>query len=353
MTDNHYMYDVAYRSDSATTGRLLGLVFALMLAALLCGCTGEELAGLPPGSAGERVKPEFRQDLFKPRYARIEEYHRLALQLAPLQRDMPPVSPGDWRSFWKEPEQTPQQYVASFPVTANKLRSTLYVCRVGAMTGEDAEIFRRTVAYLAACFQCPVREAPEIALALFPANAQRRVGRGEIAVNSVYLTDNLLKPRLPEDGWGIFALTAHDIYKADGLSMQYGDSLVFGRAAVLSLYHLRARDNQQLTLLRVLKGASHETAHMLSIPHCQHYLCNMNGRSGLPEFDRAPLHFCPDCLAKLLYATGADPLARFVALEGQARECGLRAEEAYSRRAAEIIRAGARSDAQQPSQENP
>lgn len=346
------MFEKSYSSYRAAARRLALLLLALV-AALLCGCTGEELAGLPPGVAGEGVKPEFRQDLFKPRYARIEEYHRLALLLAPLQRDMPPVSPGDWRSFWKEPEQTPQQYIASFPVTVNKLRSTLYVCRVGALTGEDAEIYRRTVAYLAACFQCPVREVPEISLALFPANSQRRVGRGEVGINSVYLTDNLLKPRLPEDGWGIFALTAHDIYKADGLSMQYGDSLVFGRAAVLSLYHLRARDNPQLTLLRVLKGASHEASHMLSIPHCQHYLCNMNGRSGLPEFDRAPLYFCPDCLAKLLYATGADPLSRFVALERQTREGGLRAEEAYFRRAADLIRAGAQAGAQAVPQEKP
>lgn len=228
----------SYRSKNCFARVFAAALFLTGL--ILGGCSGEELAGLPPLSEGG-LRPEFKQEIFKPRYNKIDEYYKQTLLLMPLQREMPPVAPGNWRFFWKEPQQSPQQYMASFPVTVNKLRSTLYVCRVGDFDAQDNELYEKTVEYLSVCFQCPVSQAADIPLSSFPVTARRRgEGRRE-QINSVYLTDKLLKPTLPEDGWGIFALTAHDIYKAEGLSRQYGDSLVFGRAAVLSIYHLKAR----------------------------------------------------------------------------------------------------------------
>ena len=78
----------------------------------------------------------------------------------------------------------------------------------------------------------------------------------------------------------------------------------------------------------------HETGHLLSIPHCSRYMCNMNGRAGLKEFDRSPLTYCPDCLAKLLYATGADPRKRFAELEQFCRAHEIRAHDLEAVRSA-------------------
>ncbi|HEY4596413.1 MAG TPA: hypothetical protein VIJ02_08445, partial [Thermoanaerobaculia bacterium] len=59
------------------------------------------------------------------------------------------------------------------------------------------------------------------------------------------------------------------------------------------------------------KIASHETGHMFSIPHCTKYLCVMNGTGSLNEVDRHPLDACPECMAKICWATGYDPRRRF------------------------------------------
>jgi hypothetical protein len=52
---------------------------------------------------------------------------------------------------------------------------------------------------------------------------------------------------------------------------------------------------------------------------------------------RHPLHFCPECLEKLWWATGADPARRFEALEGFFGKNGLVEEAAYHAAAREAI----------------
>ena len=64
-------------------------------------------------------------------------------------------------------------------------------------------------------------------------------------------------------------------------------------------------------LSRTLKVATHETGHMFSIAHCIAFQCNMQGSNSLEESDGQPLHLCPECHAKILYATRADPLERY------------------------------------------
>jgi archaemetzincin len=60
-------------------------------------------------------------------------------------------------------------------------------------------------------------------------------------------------------------------------------------------------------LRRTLKTAAHETGHMFSLLHCVHFKCVMNGSNSLEESDQQPLWLCPQCLAKVCSATGADP----------------------------------------------
>jgi len=75
-----------------------------------------------------------------------------------------------------------------------------------------------------------------------------------------------------------------------------------------------------------VKLATHETGHMFSMAHCTLYACNMCGSNHLEEADRQPSWLCPQCLAKLCWATGADPrrhferLAEFCKANGFARE---------------------------------
>ena len=85
-------------------------------------------------------------------------------------------------------------------------------------------------------------------------------------------------------------------------------------------------------LHRTLKTATHEIGHMFSMQHCTEYECNMCGSNSRAESDRRPLALCPDCLAKLCWATKADPKGRFGRLAAFCKKHGLKNEqELYER----------------------
>ena len=88
----------------------------------------------------------------------------------------------------------------------------------------------------------------------------------------------------------------------------------------------RSDADRGLILRRGLKIVTHEVGHIFGIEHCLDGLCLMNGCNHLDEMDRAPLHLCPECLRKVVHATGADVLARYRLLEPLYRRVGLVAE---------------------------
>ena len=56
---------------------------------------------------------------------------------------------------------------------------------------------------------------------------------------------------------------------------------------------------------------------------------NWPGSNSLAESDRRPLALCPHCLAKLCYATGADPHKRFEKLIALCKANGLKDEQTF------------------------
>lgn len=305
-----------------------------LLMFVFTACEGE---GLPVISlpSEQSEKPGYK--IFKQKYARLNEIEKEITPIFKLQQDLPPVYPGEWRSFWKEPEQSPERYIRSFPNTPTAERDALYLRIVGEMDTEDRERVNKIRKFLAINFQCPVKIGPPVALSMFKKEALKATRNGLLKINSIFLTDEILKPALPSDAWGVLAITSHDIYKGEGLDKLYGDSLLFGKAGVISLYHLRQFDFAQTSLSRALKGASHESSHMLSIPHCSEYRCNMNGRITMKEFDRSPLYYCNSCLSKLLYATKANARGRFIEMRNIAREYNLKDEVDYYNKVDKIL----------------
>jgi archaemetzincin len=68
---------------------------------------------------------------------------------------------------------------------------------------------------------------------------------------------------------------------------------------------------------------------MFSIQHCTAYECNMCGSNHRAESDRHPLYLCPECHAKVCWATNAEPVARLRRLAEFCRQHGLEQERAY------------------------
>jgi archaemetzincin len=264
---------------------------------------------------------------------RLAALQTLADKTLPWQEKMPPARPGEWRSYWREQSESPARYLANHPQTITAKRRALYLQPLGDSTPaqrRNHEIIRE---FLEIYFGSPATLLPALRTSDLR-NSMLRANHGQPTINVVDLTDKFLVPRLPPDGWGLMAFCADDLYK-DGVSGIYGDTLLYGRAGAISWFHLGG----DFSLM--LKGAAHESAHMLSLRHCSAYLCNLNGRITLDEFHRSPLYLCPDCMTKLAWATGVNMRDRYARLAEFCARYNLPREANFYRRAADALAAPA------------
>lgn len=314
--------------------RYIFLVVSLLFSTsiMMCGCSEGDIVTKVKSSP--ESKEAQSNAYFKKSLTLIKMIEGQTDKLLPLAVKMPPPKHGEWRTFWQEPEQSPQKYVLSMPSIVTDKLTTLYIKPIGEFNNADFVILDKIAEYLKASFQTPVIVMKNTN-DLFPKEAVRENSNADKQVSSVYITDVLLKEQMPEDAWGVLAVTTDDIFRAEGIHKLYGDTLRYARRGVISLYYLKNGGKTSLSL--ALKGASHEATHLLSLPHCSEYRCNMNGRITLEEFGVAPLHYSPDCLCKVIFATGADMKKRFIDLIEFCRKNGLTQELDYYSRAHKII----------------
>ncbi|MBK8725541.1 MAG: hypothetical protein IPL96_05660 [Holophagaceae bacterium] len=215
-------------------------------------------------------------------------------------------------------------------------RTVLYIYPLGAFTPEQRRVVDRTAEFLGLTFHRPVRVLPDLPLSAVPARARRvHPVERQPQLLTRFVRDELLKPRLPEDAAAFLALTAVDLWPGEGWNFVYGDASLHERVGVWSLARngdpSKGPEAFRLCLLRTIKTASHETAHMFSLEHCIRYECNMAGSETMEEADRYPLALCPECLAKLCWATGTQPAEHLRWMAEFCGRSGLRTDEAFFR----------------------
>jgi len=119
----------------------------------------------------------------------------------------------------------------------------------------------------------------------------------------------------------------------EGWNFVFGQALLGGGVGVWSLYRLGNPDESsgsfKQCLLRTLKIATHETGHIFSILHCIAYECNMCGSNSFEETDRYPLYLCPECVAKVCWMSGLEPVERYKKLAEFCKEDGLKEEQEF------------------------
>jgi archaemetzincin len=263
-------------------------------------------------------------------------------RLKPLHRPGGPPRPGDWRSLHREEGQTFRQYRAGDPTLPQGERRVLYLQPLAEFTADQQRIVALTAEFLGLTFNRPVRMLPERPMALIPWKGRRThpVERQTQLLTS-YVRDEVLKPRLPRDAAAAMALTAVDLWPGEGWNFVYGEASLNDRVGVWSLARngdpSKSPEAFRLCLLRTLKTASHETAHMFSFEHCTRYECNMAGSDSMEEADRYPLAFCPECLAKLCWATETQPTDHLRRMADFCGRSGLKDEEVYYRAALAVI----------------
>jgi archaemetzincin len=64
----------------------------------------------------------------------------------------------------------------------------------------------------------------------------------------------------------------------------------------------------------------------------------MQGSNSLQESDSQPIHLCPECHAKIIFATKADPVNRIDNLIRFSQEHGFNREIEFLKKAKEILK---------------
>ncbi len=263
-------------------------------------------------------------------------------RLVPLHKKLGPIRPGDWLSSHEEHGQTFAEYKHCDPSLPQGKRHKIYVLPIGSFEAAQQGILDDTVEFMAIFFGLPVEVQAPMPLAEIPKTARRKHPEwGMEQLFTPYILDDLLLTALPADAAAYIALTTVDLWPGRGWNFVFGQASIEERVGVWSV----ARNGDpnpseaayRLSLLRCLKTACHETGHMFSIQHCIAYECLMCGSNSRRESDRQPLWTCPECLAKVLWATPAKAHDRFVKLEAFCEKRGLQDQARFYRRSLEAL----------------
>lgn len=264
----------------------------------------------------------------------VAELEKIIEALRPLHTPLGKPQPGDWLDRFDEPGQTFREYINGKPVVPQGTRRRIYLQPLGKFTDAQRKIVALTADFMGRFFDREVTVRDGLSLDLVPKEARRENPfQGQEQILTSYVLDKVLKPRLPEDAAVYLALTASDLWPGAGWNFVFGQASLRERVGVWSLYRkgdpAKSDDAFRFCLLRTLKTAVHETGHMFSMQHCTAFECGMCGSNSLAESDRRPLAFCPPCTAKVCWATGTDPAARYRKLAEFCTANGLKDEAAF------------------------
>jgi len=257
-------------------------------------------------------------------------------RLLPLARRLSKPKPGEWLYQVTEQGQTFSEYIAANPVIPSKARRTVYIQPLGRFASIQRQVVSKVAKFLGLYYGLDVKVLDSLGLSLIPAGARRIHPEWEnMQLKTGYILDKLLLPRMPKDAFAYVALTTTDLWPGEEWNYVFGSASPRHRVGVLSLHRYgnpaAGEKEYRLCLLRTLKTAAHETGHMFSMPHCPSYRCIMNGSNGISEADRKPIALCPQCLAKVCWATRCRPAARYRKLIDFYHANGLGHQEASCR----------------------
>lgn len=275
-------------------------------------------------------------------------YAKLALiesRLSELHVPKADPRPGDWLASHDEPGQSFAQYARSKPNRLTEQRNVLYVQPIGVFDRKRSEIVKLSAEFMGQYYCCRVKILETMPESTIPRKARRVHPTWDVPqILTTHILDEVLKPNLPDDAFALIAFTSSDLWPGKGWNFVFGQASLRGRVGVWSINrngdpNVSAEDFK-LCLKRTIQTATHETGHMFSMPHCIKFECNMNGSNHQDEADRKPTYLCSQCLAKTLFATDADPVARYQSLATFCVEHDLEEEAAFYRKSIETLNAG-------------
>ncbi len=264
-------------------------------------------------------------------------------KLRPLYKPLGAPEPGEWLTAHREAGQTFNEYTLCHPVVPDKTRKIIYIQPLGDFSRTQRSIIDKTSLFMGAYFSLPVKVLPPLPLSMIPDRARRtHPSWGDRQILSGYVLYQILLPHLPIDAFASIAFTTSDLWPGEGWNFVFGQASLRDRVGVWSIYRNGNPDESEnacrLCLKRTLKTATHEMGHMFSMQHCILYQCNMCGSNSRHESDKRPLELCPECMAKVCWATGVKPEKRCGELLKLCREFGLTAEAEFYQKLASVLK---------------
>jgi archaemetzincin len=244
--------------------------------------------------------------------------------------------PGSWLAKYREPGQTFDAFVESRPNRVSDERHRLYLLPIGDFNHRFYPAFDALAEFAEIYFGLDVEVMPTRTVeALNLVERHTESGR-QLKTSSVL---GLLAKDVPTDAYAVLAITDEDLFPHEDWSYAFGAASLHGRVAVQSLARLdpgleghwlgTTSKRRRVILGRALKVMTHELGHVFGFEHCVYYECVMGGSDSLAELSESPLHLCPVCLHKLLWANSADAMRRYRRLEAFYRRRGFLEEAAW------------------------
>ena len=262
--------------------------------------------------------------------------------LKPIHKPLGEPQPGQWLDQHKEKGQTFAQYVKIRPNVLSHRRNKLYVQPIGDFSEKQTELIKLSSEFLSLYYQCEsviLDAKPESSI---PDSARRVHPQWNVKQwLTSYILEEVLAPELPQDAFASIAFTEADLWPGEGWNFVFGYAMLRDRVGVWSINRFGDPADSDEAFLkclqRTVKLATHETGHMFSMQHCTLFQCNMQGSNHLEESDKQPLGLCPQCHAKLLFATGCSPAKRFKDLAKFCHDNGMEEEAKYFKLALEKV----------------
>ncbi len=192
-----------------------------------------------------------------------------------------------------------ESFTRGYHIRPTESRHTIVLVPIGELP-DDLEL-GPLVSFLEAFFQVPARVAEG-----------RETGPSGLAGKwSADAIQRSLRADLPPDALSVLGLTMVDLYAEDSDPRRqlFGQGHYYNRTAVASLNRLYSQ-RRELLYHRAFKLAAHELTHTFGLRHCTRYRCLLNSSGSVTQSDARPLELCPECLRRLHYLIGFDPVER-------------------------------------------
>ena len=262
--------------------------------------------------------------------------------LTPLHTPLGPPKFGDWLYHHDEQGQTFKEYIHCKPNIPKGYNNIIYIQPIGEFSEMQLQIITLTGEFMELFFNLPIQIKKEYSLSNIPPYTRRvHPHWGVPQVLTKFILHSILKPNLPKDAAAYIAFTAEDLWPGEGWNFVFGQASLIDPIGVWSIYRNGNPDGGQsefnLCLLRTMKTGAHETGHIFSMEHCIKYNCLMNGSNSQEEKDRRPLMCCPECMAKIAWATNSNPVDRYKKLMTFCKKSGLGKEAEIYKKYLDIL----------------